>query len=432
MDILVYTLKAVAYALIEPYLVVILAIMGFVLYRQNKKTAVMQKMIIGDEIDSAFELTVSQLVIGIFAGCAASILLSYMGVVFDENSAVDLIFLISIILMFWSPRLICFSYSGALLGAVSLVLKGLSIALGKPGLDFLQIDIPALMTLVAVLHFIEGILVVTDGRRGAIPVFTNRDNKIVGGFAMQRYWALPIALLLIVHDKSMVDMGSTVAIPNWWPLLKGGFSPEFLNSALITLFPFYGMIGYSSITFTKTKGEKAAISGLSIVLYSILLFIVARLAVLDLFFKILVLIFAPLMHEAMLNIQKYAEINDKPKYISGDNGIMVLEVAPSSPANKMGIKSGDLLVEINNKIIEKEEDILDALKEAPSFIWFKIKRAAGEIEEVSFNRMNSETKLGVVMVPKGIPKDSMVVKLNEMKFQEILDRIKRRDKNKDE
>jgi hypothetical protein len=432
MDILLYTLKAVAYALTQPYLVVILIIMAFVLYRQNKKTTVMQKMIIGDEVDSAFELTISQLVIGIFAGCAASILLSYLGIVFDENSAVDLIFLISIILMFWSPRLICFSYSGALLGATSLILKGLSIALKKPGLDFLQIDIPALMTLVAVLHFIEGILVIGDGKRGAIPVFTNRENKIVGGFAMQRYWALPIALLLIVHDQTMLDMGSQVAIPNWWPILKGGISPQVLKDALITLFPFYGMVGYSSITFTKNKQEKSTTSGLCIMLFSVLLFIVARLSTLNLMFEVLVLIFAPLAHEAMFNVQKYIEIKGKPKYISDDNGIMVLEVAPASPANKMGIKSGDLLIEVNDKIIESEEDILNALREASSFIWFKIKRAAGNIEEVSFNRMNPETKLGVVMVPRGIPKDSMVVKINENRFQEILDKIKNRDKDKDE
>lgn len=432
MNILLYTLKTVAYAITEPYLVVILFIMGFVLYRQNKKTTVMQKMIIGDAVDSTFELTISQLVIGIFAGCAASILLSYLGVIFDENSAVDLIFLISIILMFWSPRLICFSYSGALLGATSLLFKWLSIVLVKPGLDFLKIDIPALMTLVAVLHFIEGILVIADGKRGAIPVFTKRDDKIVGGFAMQRYWALPVALLLMVHDKSLVNMSNQVALPGWWPILKGGILPETLKDALITLFPFYGMIGYSSITFTKSKQEKSTISGLFIILFSILLFILARLATLNLVFEILLLVFAPLAHEAMLNIQKYIEIKEKPKYISENNGIMVLDVAPDSPANKMGIKSGDLLVEVNDKIIENEEDIFAALREASSFIWFKIKKSTGNIEEVSYNRMNSDTKLGVVMVPRGMPKDSMVVKLDENRFEEILDKIKNRDNKKDE
>ena len=54
------------------------------------------------------------------------------------------------------------------------------------------------MTLVGVLHIIEGSLVMIDGSRGAIPVFTNRDNKIIGGFALKRYWALPIAILILL------------------------------------------------------------------------------------------------------------------------------------------------------------------------------------------------------------------------------------------
>lgn len=432
MNILLYTLKAVAYGITQPYFALILFVIALVLYRQNKKTTVMQKMIIGNEVDSAFELTISQIVIGIFAGCAASILLSCMGIVFDENSAVDLIFLISVVLMIWSPRFICFSYSGALLGLTSLVLHWTSVFIKNPQIDFLKIDVPALMTLVAVLHLVEGVLVLADGRRGAIPVFTNRDDKIIGGFALQRYWALPIALLLIIHDKSILQMGSQVATPDWWPILKGGWTQEMLRDALITIIPFYGMIGYSSITFTKNKLEKTAISGLSIILYSILLFIFARLSVGSTAFQIFVLLFAPAAHEAMLNIQKGIEIKGKPRYISDDNGIMVLDVAPNSPAYKMGIKSGDLLIEVNNKKIANEEDVLSAIYEASSFIWLKVKKVAGNIEEVSFNRMNEETKFGAILVPRGMPKDSMVIKLDESKFQEILDRVKKKDKNGEE
>ena len=33
-----------------------------------------------------------------------------------------------------------------------------------------------------------------DGSRGAIPVFTKREDKIIGGFSFSRYWPIPIAV----------------------------------------------------------------------------------------------------------------------------------------------------------------------------------------------------------------------------------------------
>nr|WP_278320619.1 hypothetical protein [Clostridium sporogenes] len=43
MDILLITLKAVAYLLIEPYSVIVLLLLSLILYRKNRKTIIMQK-----------------------------------------------------------------------------------------------------------------------------------------------------------------------------------------------------------------------------------------------------------------------------------------------------------------------------------------------------------------------------------------------------
>lgn len=429
MGILLYTLKTVASAITEPYLAIMLVIIAFILYRKNSKTAIMQKMIIGEEVNSPIELTISQIVIGIFAGIAASMILSYLGVAFDENSAIDIIFLLSIIFMLWNPRFICFSYSGSVLGFISLFFQGMSHIFNKPGLNFLKIDVAALMTMIAVLHFIEGILVMLDGERGSIPVFTNKNDKIAGGFAFQRYWVLPVVLLLISHNTNMMGDGIKLSTSGNWPLLKDFLGPNLLNNILIVLYPFYGVIGYNSITFTKNKSEKTLFSGLSIVLYSIVLFIFSRLAVLNIYYKILVLIFAPLAHELMVNWQKCIEIEGKPKFVSSDEGIMVLDVAPNSPAAKMGIKSGDMLVEVNDKIIESEEDVLKCIKETSNLIGFKIKRATGKFEKISCTCINSAKNFGFVLVPKGEPKDSIVVKVGDNRFKDILDKIKNKDDN---
>lgn len=440
MKIALFTLRSVAYALTEPYWVFMLVILAFILYRQNKKTSLMQKMIVGERLNSPIELTVSQIVIGIFAGAIGSVLLAYLGVVFNENSSVDLVFLISILLMVWGQRFVCFAYSGGVLALFSLILDKLAqlysgttvhlfgYNLNLANLDIFKIDVVALMTMIAVLHFVEGILVIIDGKRGAIPVFTNRDDKIIGGFALQRYWVLPTALLIMLSSANAGFVGEQTATPNWWPLVKTSIPPNILRDALITLIPFYGVIGYNSVTFTKNKSEKSLLSGLIIIIFSGILYTFAQLASLNFILKLFVAILAPLGHEAMLNLQKYAEIKGKPRYINSDEGIMVLEVAPSSPAHEMGIKSGDVLVAINNRQIDNEQDILDIVKEGASFLWLKIKTGENGIREVSYNKMNEGKRLGIVFVPKNIPGESMIVKLNETRFEEVLDKIKKKDK----
>ena len=320
-------------------------------------------------------------------------MMSYLGIVFDENSAVDLIFLLSIVFMFFNQRFICFSYSGSVLGIVSIVLGFFAVTLKMPNLDLLKIDIVALMSMIAVLHFVEGLLIIIDGNTGYIPVFTNRDGKIIGGFALQRYWALPVALFFVLHNTSNIGVSWQVPMPNWWPLIKNSLPSSILKSAVVALVPFYGMIGYNSITFTRDKKEKTLISGSLTIIYSLALFGLAQLATLNIYFKILVLIFAPLAHEGIIIFQRQIELKGSPKYISSEDGIMVLEVAPNSPANEMGISTGDLLVEVNSKKVESEEKIIEVIKETSSFIWFKVKKVTGKFEEVSYNKMNNSKNL---------------------------------------
>lgn len=435
MNIAIYTLRSIAQALINPYLVIILVFIGFIFYRQNKKTSIMQKMIIGESLNSPLELTLSQIVIGIFAGTIASMALSYGGVMFGENSGIDLIFIFSILLMTISPRFICFSYSGAILGFVSLVFKTLSInnidvlsSLGVASDILMALDITALMTLVGVLHIVEGILVIIDGHRGAIPVFTNKDDKIIGGFALKRYWALPIAIFLILNNNTVIG-GESIGTPDWWPLINHSLSSNILQTAVLGLMPFYGVIGYNSVTFTRNKKEKALLSGVSIFIFGIALTLVAQLATKGLVWQFIVVFFAPLAHELMLYVQRYMEEKGKPKFVSDDEGIMVLEVSPNSPAYEMGIKSGDKVLQINDDPVDNEISIYKFISKNLQDVRLKIKDSKGLIRDMHFDILEGNKKIGIVLVPKVMPKESTVVKFEDEKFKDILDKLKHKDKD---
>ncbi|PRR80595.1 Cell division topological determinant MinJ [Clostridium liquoris] len=430
MNILLYTLKAVAFALTDPYSVFFLVILSVFLYIQNRKTSAMQKMIIGEQINSPFELTISQLVMGILAGTFGSIIMSYFGVVFYQNSAIEILFLISIFLMAFNTRFICFSYSGAILGGLSIVNTIIASIYGTKEIQLFKFDITSLMTMIAVLHFVEGLLVITDGSRGTVPVFSKREDKIIGGFIMKRYWALPIALFIILNSNYTVNMGDVVQMPNWWPIIHSTIPSDIFKKAVVMLVPFYGVLGYSSVTFTKTKRAKVRESGLLIIVYSIVLFFLAQLCYINIYYKILVVLFAPLAHEGIIYLQRYGELNREPLYVSED-GMKVLEVAPDSPADHMEIKSGDSLMAINDTEIETEDDILEMISNTPGDIILKMEKTNGVIKEVVYKAADRKSRLGVVFVPKFIPKDKVVVKLKDNTFSEVLNKIKNKDKDGD-
>lgn len=434
MDIAKYVIQSICQVVADPVWIFILIMLAIFLYRGNKKTSLMQKMIMGESVDSALELTLSQIVIGIVAGTIASLILAYLGVMFNENSSVVYLFLISIMLMFFNPRLVCFAYSSGILGAVSvsaeLVYKFSNGILKYSDISFLMTDITAMMTMVAVLHLIEGILVILDGDKGYIPVFSNRDDKIIGGFAFQRYWVLPVAILLILSKTTVSSAGSSAVAfntPPWWPLIKAPLSGTALSTAVLGMLPFVGMVGYSSVTFTRNRKEKKRLSGLFIIVYSLLLFAFAQLAALNIVFKILAVIFAPLGHEGMIIYQRYLESKRPAKFINGDEGIMILDVIPSSPASEMGIKSGDTIIEINNKKIDNEQDVFSYIYEHSNFAWLKVKKPDGTVDEINYNQLNQTKKLGLIFIPKIIPNDDAVIRVDGMKFGDILNHVKNKN-----
>ncbi|WP_392486061.1 PDZ domain-containing protein [Haloimpatiens sp. FM7315] len=428
MSLTFYTLTSLARALLEPMSLVVLILIGIIFYKKNKKITIMQKMVVGESLNSPLELTISEIVIGLMGSLIASCLIGFFDISFNENSMIDLMFLISIVFMFLKPRFICFSYSGALIGFLSLVFKEMSIILNDPTLDIFKIDIVSIMSLVAILHFVEGIMIIIDGNRSSIPVFSKKKDKIYGGFVLKRYWILPISLLFVINSLKL--SGSvTSQLYNWWPLAKEGIVPFSIGSVLITSMTVYGAIGYEAITFTRTREKKVISSGLGVMIYSIILFSICTLFKGGLLQDIILIVFAPIGHEAMIFLQKYIESKNRFIYESTDEGIMVLEVAPNSLAYTIGVRSGDLLIDINNKKIENEKDIVEVIKDAPNYVKLIAKRISGDLKEFHYDNLISRADFGAVFVPKSIPKGKEIIPIKEDNFKKVLDIAKEKHRN---
>lgn len=415
MELITYSLRTVAEAIIKPTYLLMLIVFGVIFYLKNKRTSMIQQMTIGEVIDTPLELTLSQLVIGILAGTIGSIILSILGVSFGNNSGIEFIFITSILLLIIRPRLVCFAYSGA----VSMILNIILNSIGKQ--SYINVNILSLTSFIAVLHMIEGIIVMVDGNRGAIPVFSNRDNKIIGGFSFNRYWTIPIAVMIMISgDSSGTGIISAPAY-NWWPIIKDSNLMTMLAVASLTFVPFYGVIGYSSVTFTKRKKEKVIGAGIGIFLYGVSLLIVSQLCSIGLMGEILALVYMPLGHELLIKFERMREKRGEYLYVSDENGISILEVAPNSVAFEAGIRRGDKILAINGEPVTSEVDILKAVKESTAMLPIKIKSQYGKINDYILQPGNR--RLGVLLVPRMVKSESRI-DISSDEFKRILEELK--------
>lgn len=403
MDLIIHSLTSVAETIIEPMHLVMLLVFGIIFYFKNVRIVSIQKMTLGEGLNTPLELTLSQIVLGILAGAIGSVILSVLGVTFNENSGIEFIFMISILSLFYKKKYISYAYSAAILGAIGIALKFISNITEMK--LFLNTDILSLMTFVGVIYILEGFLIIFDGSRGAIPVFTKKEDKIVGGFSFNRYWPIPVAILMIFTNSIAGEESIYSNVASWWPIINNKEVLSLLATAMIASIPLYGIMGYSNVTFTQEKKTKSLRCGSTILIYGVTVALVAQLASINILGQIIAIIYAPLAFELIMRYEYRVEKKSKCLYVSDDEGIMVLEVTPNSPAYEVGIKRGDKIIEINGQNIKSEGDIFKAARDSILKVPMKVKNNSGQVLEYIVQPRNK--RLGLLLVPKMVKREDM-------------------------
>ena len=385
MDLIIHSLKSIAVAIIEPMHLVMLVVFGIIFYLKNVKIVSIQKMTLGEGLNTPLELTLSQIVLGILAGAIGSIILSVLGVTFSENSGIEFIFMISILSLFYKKKYISYAYSSAILGAIGISLNIISSITGMK--LFLNIDILSLMTFIGVIYILEGVLI------------------IVGGFSFSRYWPIPIAILMIFTNSVAGEDSIYSNVSSWWPIINNKAIISLLATAMIASIPLYGIMGYSNVTFTQEKKTKSLRCGTTILIYGVSVALVAQLASINMLGEIISIIYAPLAFELIMRYEYRVEKKGQCLYVSDDEGIMVLEVTPNSPAYDVGIKRGDKIIEINGQNIKSEGDIFKAARDSILKVPMKVKNNSGQVLEYVIQPRNK--RLGLLLVPKMVKREDM-------------------------
>lgn len=347
-ELLEITWQTFAFMVTDLRYILIMGLVFVLVYRQYAKILQYEQGFFRLRRINPLMETVTSLIYGIGGGIVATMLFILLGVSVS-NAGIAYLWLAAILLMLINPRFLCFAYAGSLVAAIALLT-------GYP-----QIHVATLMALVAILHLVESFLIFVNGYHNASPMFfKHQSGKVVGGFALRKFWPMPtIALVGVVMVSSGMDLQS-VPMPDWWPIFQPGLDVPDSHVLLHVLFPLVVALGYSDFVQTELPKTRARRSAGMLLIYSLVLLALSVLANAYAWFSILPVVFAPLGHELVIYWGRRREKENAPVFL-GDAGVMVLTVYPDSPAEQMGLEAGDVIRSINGVETEDLKALADQM-----------------------------------------------------------------------
>ncbi|GAB6179401.1 S1C family serine protease [Desulfotomaculum defluvii] len=321
---------------------------------------------------------------GLVGGIIASYIMVFVGLTLSDSGLIYL-WPLAILLMLIDARFLCFAYAGGILALSSLIF-------GWP-----KVSAPQILGLVAILHFVEAFLILVSGHLGAMPIFLkNAEGRVVGGFALQKFWPIPLAVMVIVGQTSI--SGAGINMPQWWPLIKGDLGAD-LDNIIYSLMPVVAGLGYGDLAAARSPRQKGRISAILLGLYSVALLVLAVLADRQPLIGIIAALFSPLGHELLIYLGKRMEANNSI-YSPTSEGVKILDVIPSYPAWQAGIRSGDIILEVNGMAVASRQGLEFALG-----VYNKVQITYYSMAEKQVYREGIEygekEMLGLLPVPEG-------------------------------
>lgn len=333
---------AFLHALLHPLFLVIIALIWLQFGRMQK----MKEALFGLR-DSTLRLVLTAIGFGMIGGLLGSVLLVVLGISLNDLGILFL-WAIAVLLMLINPRFLCFSYAGGILALISLLT-------GYP-----KLNIAALMGLVAVLHLIESVLILIGGHIDPLPVYVrNRFGRVVGGFNLQKFWPIPLAVIALVTVAPQAPATELIRMPDWWPLLRS--LGDLSDQTAYGIVPVMAALGYGEMAVTCLPRERVRITSLHLALFGLALLHLALLAAYVPQTAILAALFAPLGHEAVIHAGQRSELQGRPRFVPPPRGVMVLDVLKGSPSQRAGLRSGDVILGIDGIPVNSRSELNYAL-----------------------------------------------------------------------
>ncbi len=367
--------------------IIYLVVVGLVASQYSRIQRIEEKLY-GIAENKAFYQTLTAIYLGLLGGLFASVLLVVVGVSVTD-SGIAYLMPIAVLLYLFSPRFMCYAYAGSLAGLSYLLF-------GWP-----QVNIPAVMALVACLHAVEALLIRLSGHTCATPVYVAHEKReVVGGFTLQRFWPIPIIVLYMIKVPDLSQMSGLIHLPDWWPLIS---APEIAGAgeSVFAMMPIVAALGYGDIAIASNPKDKAKSTASNLMWFSVALLILSIGASRWPSLSWLALIFSPVGHEIVIKAGLNEEFGKNPKYTPTEKGVLLLDVVGGSLAKKAGFRSGNVICYVNDVKISDRHKLEYVVANAPGpiSVWVLPTRNEIKLTKIEIERENNED-LGFIPVPQ--------------------------------
>jgi hypothetical protein len=346
-----------------------------------KRSARLEESWLGLLRDTNRNRLMNAMLFGMIVGLIASALIVFIGIPIDLNTVL-IVWPLSLVLTVFDERFLCLSYAGGILSLVSMIF-------GWPSLD-----VSSILALIGILHLMEGVLILLDGHKEATPVVMEHKRfKPIGAFVISKFW--PVPLVMLTAPSSILSIGgSGVQMPNWWPVFG---APE---SEGLLLLPIAVILEYSDLAITANTRQRSIQTSILLFGYGALLIAIAGMSTRYYWLRAVGAILMPILHELILYLGRKGQLEGKPIFGAPWRGLRILDVMPDSMGSEMGLKPGDILLNLNGKGINSEEMFQEALLGAPPYIWLDISRN-GKPVVAEYKNYNKEfDNVGILFVPR--------------------------------
>lgn len=344
-QIMYFTLIDIINTVLSPFFIAIFFIILYQYYKIGKSEYSLSIN------KSSFLLnTLNSTIFGIFGGVISTVTFIYLEVVIVPLDFMY-IFTAAIVLAFINPRFMCFAYGGGLVCLLSLII-------GIP-----KIQVTDIMTIVAGFHMVESLLILLNGYKGINPAYFEHKDDYVGGFNINRLWAIPFVV--------------------------------FIGDGLIKPIALMAILSYGDFTLAHPR-RKTIFTSILMFFYSILLLYIIRRQS----YAIIAPLFAIIGHEFIIHLNRIIEKSRTPIFTNSKKGVRVIDIHKHGIANEIGINIGDVIISINENGINNEKDIQEIENLRIGII--KIKYFNKTKGLITKKYEGNKKSLGIAIVPRVI------------------------------
>lgn len=388
MELLWSVLDAVLYMLMQPFLYISLIL----IILQYRRQVMLERKLFSVKMHALGVQIIRTVVGGIVAGIGVSIVTVFTGMTLTVEAMI-MIWCVSLILMLFRVRYLCFAYSIGLLGLLQVVVNwfpswSMDGFAGSVLETLRALNIPALLALVAILHMAEAFLIRWQGAKFASPLFlAGKRGKLVGGYQMQSYWPIPLFLMIPAQTAGTI-------LP-WTPFFGGD---AWANGWMLMAFPV--VIGFSEMTQSRLPKDKVRRSSNWLFVYSVILLLFAMISEMWGPLTFLAALVGIGLHEWIYWHSTEEETERSPLYVHDERGLQVMAVIPNTPASELGIEPGEVIHKVNGIKVRTKEELHQALRVNPAFCKLEVLNLSGESKFLQRAIFAGEHhQLGVVLAP---------------------------------